>query len=57
MSTRKSLAASTMSWPFVHSAVAEPCQVSPPSSSSAFGREARTRLINVARCAKPPSLP
>ena len=27
-----------MSWPLVHSAVAEPCQVSPPSSSSAPGR-------------------
>ena len=25
-----------MSWPFVHSAVAEPCHVSPPSSSSAL---------------------
>ena len=36
-STPSSLPASTMSWPFVHSAVAEPCQVSPPSSSSAPG--------------------
>lgn len=33
--TPSSLQASTMSWPLVHSEGAEPCQVSPPSSSSA----------------------
>jgi hypothetical protein len=37
-----------MSWALVHSAVAEPCQVSPPSSSSAPGRLARRRLTRVA---------
>ena len=43
--------------PFVHSEVAEPCQVSPPSSSSAPGRLAFSCLTSVARCAKPPTLP
>ena len=37
--------------------VADPCQVSPPSSSSAAGRLARMRLTSVARCAKPPTFP
>src|SRR3990172_5654295 len=46
-----------MSAPLVQSDVAEPCQVSPPSSSSACGREARRRFTSVARCAKPPTLP
>ena len=41
----------------VHSEVALPCQVSPPSSSSAPGRLALSRLTRVARCAKPPTLP
>ena len=46
-----------MSWPFVHSDVAEPCQLSPPSRSSAFGRVARSCFTSVARCANPPVLP
>ena len=58
MSTPSSLHASTMSWPLVQSAVAEPCQVSPPSSSSVRpGRLARSFFTSVARCAKPPTLP
>ncbi|MCY1556291.1 hypothetical protein D9M68_930290 [compost metagenome] len=57
MFTPSSLQASTMSCPFVHSEVAEPCQVSPPSSSSACGRLALSCLISVLRCAKPPTLP
>ena len=52
-----SLPASIMSWPRDHSEVADPCQVSPPSSSSACGRPARSRFTSVARCAKPPTLP
>ncbi len=56
-STPSVLQASTMSWPFDHSAVALPCQVSPPSSSSAPGREALRFFTSVARWAKPPTLP
>ena len=41
----------------VHSAVAEPCHVSPPSSSSAPGRDAFSFRTSVARCAKPPTSP
>ena len=57
MSTPSNLQASTMSWPRVHSAVPEPCQVSPPSSSKAPGRLALRRLTKVAMWAKPPTLP
>ena len=46
-----------MSWPLVHSDVAEPCQVSPPSSSNAPGRVAFSIFTSVARCAKPPTWP
>ena len=56
-STPRSLQASTMSWPFVHSAVADPCHVSPPSSNSELGRDPFSRLTSVARCAKPPTFP
>src|SRR5450759_4094710 len=56
-STPNSSEASTMSCPAVHSAVAEPCQLSPPSSSKALGRLAFRRLTRLARCAKPPTLP
>ena len=56
-STPRSLQASTMSWPLVHSAVPDPCQVSPPSSSNAFGRDARSCFTSVAMWAKPPTLP
>jgi hypothetical protein len=48
-STPSSLQASTMSCALVHSAVPEPCQVSPPSSSSAPGRLAFMRLTRVDR--------
>ena len=41
----------------VHSDVAEPCHVSPPSSSSAPGRLALSCLTSVAKWAKPPTLP
>ncbi len=56
-STPSAFCASTMSWPFVHSAVADPCQASPPSSSSAPGRDALSFFTSVARCAKPPRRP
>ncbi len=56
-STPRARQASTMSCPFDHSAVALPCQVSPPSRSSAPGREALRFFTSVARCANPPTLP
>src|SRR5437773_2452841 len=44
-STPSSFCAPIMSAPRVQSEVAEPCQLSPPSSSRASGREARRRFI------------
>src|SRR6267142_1916401 len=57
ISTPRSFCASIMSCPRVHSEVAEPCQVSPPSRSSDAPRSARSFFTRVARCAKPPIFP
>src|SRR3989337_2192231 len=56
-STPKRFCAPIMSAPRVHSAVAEPCQLSPPSRSSACARAPRGRGPGVARCAGPPRRP
>src|SRR6266581_6730613 len=57
MSTPSSFCASTMSCPRVHSEIADPCQVSPPSRRRLARRPARSFFTSVARCAKPPSFP
>src|SRR2546429_597742 len=54
MSMPSSFCASIMSCPRVQSEVADPCQVSPPSSSRLAPRSSRTFFTSVARCAKPP---